>query len=126
MNLFSEARDSCGSEISGDNAVWDMAEFFIVRGYRRVELGPTKLTACGGSFRGGGKFASWSPTAPRASFGSVRLRCLPVRRRIPFESKKMASAGTFSHLNPRISSNNFDLENAPLLVEATQPQSNQL
>ncbi len=28
-----------GSEISGDGAVWDMAEFFIVRAYRRHGLG---------------------------------------------------------------------------------------
>lgn len=28
-----------GSEISGDDAVWDMAEFFIVRGFRRLGIG---------------------------------------------------------------------------------------
>jgi predicted acetyltransferase len=28
-----------GSEISNDTAVWDMAEFFIVRGYRRLGVG---------------------------------------------------------------------------------------
>ena len=28
-----------GSEISGDNAVWDMAEFFVLRGYRRLGIG---------------------------------------------------------------------------------------
>ena len=28
-----------GSEISGDADVWDMAEFFIVRGFRRLGLG---------------------------------------------------------------------------------------
>jgi predicted acetyltransferase len=30
---------SGGSRISGDPAVWDMAEFFIVRGYRRRGIG---------------------------------------------------------------------------------------
>jgi predicted acetyltransferase len=28
-----------GSEISNDEGVWDMAEFFIVRGYRRLGIG---------------------------------------------------------------------------------------
>lgn len=28
-----------GSEISGDETVWDMAEFFVVRGYRRRGIG---------------------------------------------------------------------------------------
>jgi predicted acetyltransferase len=28
-----------GSEVSGDEDVWDVAEFFIVRGYRRRGLG---------------------------------------------------------------------------------------
>jgi predicted acetyltransferase len=28
-----------GSEISGNEAVWDMAEFFVVRGYRRRGIG---------------------------------------------------------------------------------------
>ncbi len=28
-----------GSEISGDETVWDMAEFFVVRGYRRQGIG---------------------------------------------------------------------------------------
>jgi predicted acetyltransferase len=28
-----------GSQISGDEKVWDMAEFFIVRGYRRLGIG---------------------------------------------------------------------------------------
>jgi predicted acetyltransferase len=28
-----------GSEVSGNDAVWDMAEFFIVRGYRRRGIG---------------------------------------------------------------------------------------
>jgi predicted acetyltransferase len=28
-----------GSEISGNAAVWDMAEFFVVRGYRRLGIG---------------------------------------------------------------------------------------
>jgi predicted acetyltransferase len=28
-----------GSQISGDEDVWDMAEFFIVRGYRRLRVG---------------------------------------------------------------------------------------
>lgn len=28
-----------GSEISGDNTVWDIAEFFVVRGYRRRGIG---------------------------------------------------------------------------------------
>jgi len=30
-----------GSQISGDETVWDMAEFFIVRGYRRLGIGMT-------------------------------------------------------------------------------------
>jgi predicted acetyltransferase len=28
-----------GSEVSGDKAVWDMVEFFVVRGYRRRGIG---------------------------------------------------------------------------------------
>src|SRR6185369_313610 len=28
-----------GSEVSGDKNIWDMAEFFIVRGYRRHGIG---------------------------------------------------------------------------------------
>jgi predicted acetyltransferase len=28
-----------GSEISGNGAVWDMAEFFVIRGYRRQGVG---------------------------------------------------------------------------------------
>lgn len=28
-----------GSQISADNNIWDMAEFFIVRGYRRLGIG---------------------------------------------------------------------------------------
>ena len=28
-----------GSEISGDETVWDMAEFFVIRGYRRQGIG---------------------------------------------------------------------------------------
>jgi predicted acetyltransferase len=28
-----------GSQISGEHDVWDMAEFFIVRGYRRLQVG---------------------------------------------------------------------------------------
>jgi predicted acetyltransferase len=28
-----------GSEASGDSAVWDMAEFFILRGYRKHGIG---------------------------------------------------------------------------------------
>lgn len=28
-----------GSAISGDEAVWDMAEFFVIRGYRRRRIG---------------------------------------------------------------------------------------
>src|SRR6201995_1506925 len=28
-----------GSEISGDTDVWDMAEFFVMRGYRRLGIG---------------------------------------------------------------------------------------
>jgi predicted acetyltransferase len=28
-----------GSEISGDEAVWDVAEFFVLRGYRRRGIG---------------------------------------------------------------------------------------
>jgi len=28
-----------GSEVSGDETVWDMAEFFVVRGYRRRGIG---------------------------------------------------------------------------------------
>ena len=28
-----------GSEVSGDEAVWDIAEFFVIRGYRRRAIG---------------------------------------------------------------------------------------
>lgn len=28
-----------GSDVSGDEAVWDMAEFFVLRGYRRRGIG---------------------------------------------------------------------------------------
>jgi predicted acetyltransferase len=28
-----------GSEVSGEERVWDMAEFFVVRGHRRREVG---------------------------------------------------------------------------------------
>lgn len=28
-----------GSQISADNSIWDMAEFFIIRGYRRLGVG---------------------------------------------------------------------------------------
>jgi len=28
-----------GSEVSGDETVWDMAEFFVLRGYRRLGIG---------------------------------------------------------------------------------------
>jgi predicted acetyltransferase len=28
-----------GSEVSGDKTVWDMAEFFVIRGYRRQGIG---------------------------------------------------------------------------------------
>lgn len=30
-----------GSQISGDENIWDMAEFFVVRGYRRLGVGMT-------------------------------------------------------------------------------------
>jgi predicted acetyltransferase len=42
--LVKKGSEISGSEISGDEEVWDMAEFFILRGYRRRGLG-TELAA---------------------------------------------------------------------------------
>ena len=38
-NLAGLALVKYGSEVSGDDAIWDMVEFFVVRGYRRRGLG---------------------------------------------------------------------------------------
>ena len=46
-----------GSEISGDADVWDMAEFFIVRGFRRLGLGMKAAHEIGEDFRENGKCA---------------------------------------------------------------------
>ncbi|HKG15595.1 MAG TPA: GNAT family N-acetyltransferase [Pyrinomonadaceae bacterium] len=41
-----------GSEMSGDAAVWDMAEFFIARGYRRMRVGTKAAHAVWRKFPG--------------------------------------------------------------------------
>ena len=41
-----------GSEVSGDEAVWDMAEFFILRGYRRRGIGMQTAHEVFGRFPG--------------------------------------------------------------------------
>jgi predicted acetyltransferase len=46
---------SRGSEISGDSKIWDMAEFFIVRGYRRLGLGSKAAQAVWTCFPASGK-----------------------------------------------------------------------
>ena len=45
-----------GSEISGNQTVWDMSEFFVLRGCRRRGIGMLAARKCGGVFRGFGKF----------------------------------------------------------------------
>ena len=41
-----------GSEISGNETVWDLAEFFVVRGYRRRGVGTAMAREVWGSFPG--------------------------------------------------------------------------
>jgi predicted acetyltransferase len=41
-----------GSEVSGDEAVWDMVEFFVVRGYRRRGIGTEIAHQVWGRFPG--------------------------------------------------------------------------
>ncbi len=51
-NLAGFALVKRGSEISGDHSVWDMAEFFILRGYRRRGLGSLAAEAVWKRFSG--------------------------------------------------------------------------
>jgi predicted acetyltransferase len=43
---------SRGSRVSGDGDIWDMAEFFVVRGYRRRGVGITAARSIWERFRG--------------------------------------------------------------------------
>ncbi len=45
-----------GSEVSGDEAVWDVAEFFVLRGYPRRAIGTQIAQRCGGDTQGSGRF----------------------------------------------------------------------
>lgn len=84
-----------GSEVSGDETVWDMAEFFVVRGYRRRGIGTEIAHEVWKRFPGLWEVrVMQSNNAARRIFGSGPSRHLPTRRSTPFPSQKLASAGT--------------------------------
>jgi hypothetical protein len=90
-----------GSEISGSDCL----------GYGRVLCCSSLPKAWnwnwkfGSGSQGCGKFAPCRPTILRGNFGSMPSRRLSVRRFIQCVSKTVASAGTYSHLNPSARSN---------------------
>src|SRR5262249_27583076 len=92
-----------GSELSGDETVWDMAEFFVVRRYRRRGIGTMWHTKSGGRFRAYGKFASWSRIIQRISSGRMPSRGSRGKRSSQVVSKTVANYGAYSHLNQSLS-----------------------
>jgi GNAT superfamily N-acetyltransferase len=93
-----------GSEFSGNQTVWDMAEFFVIRAYRRRGIGTQIAHQVWRRFPGGGgKSASCSRMYLHTIFGRGPSQHLHTRRSLLWLSKKMASAGNSSHLNPRCS-----------------------
>ena len=94
-----------GSEVSGNQAVWDMAEFFVLRGCRRRGIGTQIAREVWTRFPDRGKFASCNQMSRRPIFGSVLSQVLQVRRSFPFALKRMASLGCCSRLHPSASVN---------------------
>ena len=62
-----------GSEITKDECVWDMAEFFVVRRFRRYGVGTEAARQIWSRFPGGtGRLETWNTTRPRIIFGATR------------------------------------------------------
>jgi predicted acetyltransferase len=92
-----------GSEVSGDDAVWDMAEFFIVRGCRRCGIGTRAAHEVWRRFPGRWEVRVMQANVPAlhfwaeaiATFTGERIHPVPIEQRgeswtvYSFESKHL-------------------------------------
>lgn len=91
-----------GSEISANDTAWDMAEFFVVRRYRRRGIGTEIAHKVWRQFPGRWEVRVMQSNHAAHHFSEQLSRYLEVRRSIQFESKKMERFGASSHSNLRI------------------------
>src|SRR5882672_3536388 len=89
-----------GSDVSGNTTVWDMAEFFVIRGYRRRGIGTQIAHEVWKRFPGAWEVRVMESNIPAYHFWAVPYQDLWVRKSILFALRKAASVGIFSHLNP--------------------------
>jgi predicted acetyltransferase len=88
-----------GSEISGNQTVWDMSEFFVLRGYRRRGIGMLAAQKVWRRFPGIWEVRVMQSNVLANLFGSRRSPTLMVRQSNLFASRKVVGIGNFSHLN---------------------------
>jgi predicted acetyltransferase len=68
---------SRGSRISGEPRVWDMAEFFIVRGYRKRGIGAAVAREIWRRFPGAWEVRVLESNQPARAFWAAAIRALP-------------------------------------------------
>jgi predicted acetyltransferase len=78
-----------GSEISGNETVWDVAEFFVLRGYRRRGIGTQIANEVSRRFSGPWEVRVMQSNVPARDFWAHAISILtgeviqPVRERWP-------------------------------------------
>jgi predicted acetyltransferase len=88
-----------GSEISGNQTVWDMSEFFVLRGCRRRGIGMLAAQEVWSRFPGIWEVRVMQSNVLANLFWSKRSPTLLVRQANLFASRKVVGTGNFSHSN---------------------------
>src|SRR5438876_5635365 len=106
-----------GSEISRNETVWDMAEFFVVRGYRRRGIGTKTAHEVWRRFPGLWEVRVMESNVPARDFWAHAVSTFLGNAIHPahvepfassrFASRKLASVGQCSHLSQSPSHNNL-------------------
>jgi hypothetical protein len=97
-----------GSEVSGNGAVWDMAEFFVIRGYRRRGFGTQVAHELWRRFPGRWEIRVMQLNVTAHRFWARAISRFTVRRLLPLLSRKAGRTGNSSRLNPSASHSNSE------------------
>ena len=89
-----------GSEISGDDTVWDVAEFFVVRRYRRRGIGTEIAHKIWRRFPGRWEVRVMESNPPRISSGNAPSRNLEESLSNQFRLKEEARSGVSFRSTP--------------------------
>ena len=88
-----------GSELSGDETVWDVAEFFVVRRYRRRGIGTYVAHAVWRQVPGLWEVRVMESNHPRISSGRTPSQRSLGRRSFHVASKTVTNYGAYSQLS---------------------------